>query len=95
MSLHYRQGIFVTDNKNCLSSEEVRSSHKQDTLLGSAKQEDGLLSPSNTAASDGWASPARTMCKPFAPGLGPGGARGRKPPNLTETYATTFATAKS
>lgn len=52
MSLHYRQGIFVTDNKNLLS-EQVKSSYKQDTLLGSAKQKDGRMHSSNTMASNG------------------------------------------
>ena len=52
MSLHYRQGIFVTDNKN-LPSEQVKSSYKQDTLLGSAKQKDGRMNSSNTMASNG------------------------------------------
>lgn len=41
MSLRYRQGIFVTDDKTRLSSEQVKSAHKQDTLLGSAKPKDG------------------------------------------------------
>lgn len=73
MSLHYRQGIFVTDNKNRLSSEQMKSSYKQDTLLGSAKQEDGLTNSSN-----GWASPSRAMCKPFTPGAGTRWGKGQE-----------------
>lgn len=39
MSLHYRQGIFVTDNKNRLSSEQVKSSHTARYLFGLGKAE--------------------------------------------------------
>lgn len=77
MSLHYRQGIFVTDNKNLLS-EQVKSSYKQDTLLGSAKQKDGRMHSSNTMASNGWASPSRAMCKPFTPGAGTRWGKGQE-----------------
>lgn len=70
MSLRYRQGIFVTDNKNRLSSGQGKSSYKQDALPGSAKQKDGLTNSSNATAPNGRASPPRAMCKPFAPGAG-------------------------
>lgn len=75
MSLRYRQGIFATDDKNHLSSEQVKSAHKQDTLLGSAKPKDGWTSSSSTMASCGWASPRGQHANRSLLGLEPGGAR--------------------
>lgn len=94
MSLHYHQGTFVTDNKSCLSSGRWRSPRQQGAALGlstagcskEAMQHLQLHQPSCLQGN---------MQTAPLPMLGPGGMRGRKPPNLTKIYATTFATTKS
>lgn len=66
--------------------------HRSSTALLWAQHSTVLQGTPATAP----APPAGLLCaKCSLPVLGPGGMRGRKPPNLTKTDATTFATTKS
>lgn len=65
MSLHYRQGTFVTDNKSCLPSGRARPPQQHGAPLGSA-QHGPPRNPCNTSSSTSRAA----VCKLLAPRAG-------------------------
>lgn len=81
MSLHYRQGIFVTHNKNRLSSEQVRSSQKQDTLLGLGEA--------------GWSKSPATQLHPAAEAALQGPCANRSTPGAGIRWGERQETSKS